>query len=240
MHPSCRFCGSVAAKRLSVGLGTIGSEGVGDVQAVLYDFGGVFTRSPFDAVHEGSDELGLERATVFEVLFGPYGQDTDHPWHRLERGEITLAAARADLMELAAARGMADDPFTFLTRLGAVDEQREEVVERARAVKASGVRTALVTNNVAEFGDGWRSMIPVDELFDVVIDSSRAGVRKPDPAIFRAALDALDATASTSVFLDDYMGNVTAARDLGLRAIHVGADRLAAFEELERLLGLRT
>jgi putative hydrolase of the HAD superfamily len=158
----------------------------------------------------------------------------------LERGEITLAAARADLMELAAARGMADDPFTFLTRLGAVDEQREEVVERARAVKASGVRTALVTNNVAEFGDGWRSMIPVDELFDVVIDSSRAGVRKPDPAIFRAALDALDATASTSVFLDDYLGNVTAARDLGLRAIHVGADRLAAFEELERLLGLRT
>jgi putative hydrolase of the HAD superfamily len=121
-----------------------------------------------------------------------------------------------------------------------VDEQREEVVERARAVKASGVRTALVTNNVAEFGDGWRSMIPVDELFDVVIDSSRAGVRKPDPAIFRAALDALDVTASTSVFLDDYMGNVTAARALGLRAIHVGADRLAAFEELERLLGLRT
>jgi putative hydrolase of the HAD superfamily len=135
---------------------------------------------------------------------------------------------------------MADDPFTFLARLAAVDEQREEVVERARAVKASGVRTALVTNNVAEFGDGWRSMIPVDELFDVVIDSSRAGVRKPDPAIFRAALDALEVTAPASVFLDDYMGNVTAARDLGLLAIHVGAARLAAFEELERLLELRT
>jgi putative hydrolase of the HAD superfamily len=209
---------------------------VARIEAVLYDFGGVFTHSPFAAVHEGSEELGLERDTVFEVLFGPYGEDTDHPWHRLERGEMSLADARVELLELAAANGLRDDPFTFLARLGREDDQREVVVERALAIKAAGVRTALVTNNVAEFGDGWRSMVPIDALFDVVIDSSQVGVRKPNPAMFRAALDALGVTASVSVFLDDYPGNVTAARDVGLRAILVGADRVAAFDELERLL----
>jgi putative hydrolase of the HAD superfamily len=209
---------------------------VGAIEAVLYDFGGVFTRSPFAAVDEGSDELGLERDMVFDVLFGPYGEDTDHPWHRLERGEVTLADARQSLLALAAARGLADDPFIFLSRLGGEDEQREAVVARARAVKATGVRTALVTNNVAEFGDGWRSMVPVDDLFDVVIDSSRVGLRKPNPAMFRAAMDALEVTPGQSVFLDDYLGNVTAAVELGLRAIHVGSDRLAAFDELDRLL----
>ena len=207
------------------------------IEAVLYDFGGVFTHSPFAAVHEGSDELGLERDAVFAVLFGPYGEDTDHPWHRLERGEISLAEARTALSALAAERGLDGDPFTFLSRLGAEDDQRAAVVERARAVKARGMRTALVTNNVAEFGDGWRAMVPIDELFDVVIDSSQAGMRKPDPAMFRAALDALGVSAAVSVFLDDFAGNVTAARALGMHAILVGADRVAAFDELELLLG---
>ena len=209
------------------------------IDAVLYDFGGVFTRSPFTAVDEGSDELGLERDMVFEVLFGPYGEDTDHPWHRLERGEVTLAEARQALLALAAARGLTDDPFTFLGRLGGLDDQREAVVARALAIKASGVRTALVTNNIAEFGDGWRAMVPVDDLFDVVIDSCQVGLRKPNPAMFRAALDALDVSPEQSVFLDDYLGNVTAAVELGMHAIHVGADRLAAFDELERLLEAR-
>lgn len=209
------------------------------IDAVLYDFGGVFTRSPFTAVDEGSDELGLERDMVFEVLFGPYGEDTDHPWHRLERGEVTLAEARQALLALAADRGLADDPFTFLGRLGGRDDQREAVVARALAIKASGVRTALVTNNIAEFGDGWRAMVPVDDLFDVVIDSCQVGLRKPNPAMFRAALDALDVAPAQSVFLDDYLGNVTAAVELGMHAIHVGADRLAAFDELERLLEAR-
>jgi len=209
------------------------------IDAVLYDFGGVFTRSPFTAVDEGSDELGLERDMVFEVLFGPYGEDTDHPWHRLERGEVTLAEARQALLALAADRGLADDPFTFLGRLGGLDDQREAVVARALAIKASGVRTALVTNNIAEFGDGWRAMVPVDDLFDVVIDSCQVGLRKPNPAMFRAALDALDVAPAQSVFLDDYLGNVTAAVELGMHAIHVGADRLAAFDELERLLEAR-
>ena len=79
--------------------------------------------------------------------------------------------------------------------------------------------------------------VPVDELFEVVIDSSHAGVRKPDPRIFRLALDALDVTPEQSLFLDDFPGNVAAANTLGMRGILVGTDRLAAIAELDALLG---
>ena len=99
------------------------------------------------------------------------------------------------------------------------------------------MRTALVTNNVVEFGEGWRSLVPVDELFDAVVDSCHAGVRKPDPRIYQLALDAVDATPEAAVFLDDHPANVAAAEALGIRGIVVGQDRLAAFDRLEELLG---
>jgi putative hydrolase of the HAD superfamily len=206
--------------------------------AVLFDFAGVFTLSPFSALAAASVELGLEPTTIAEILMGPYDADTDHPWHRLERGEITLADARVALLALAAERGLDGDPLAHLARLGGVDEQRQGMIDRVRALRTAGVRTALVTNNVAEFGEGWRGMIPVDELFDVVVDSCRAGVRKPDPRIFQVALEALGVGASDAVFLDDFPGNVAAAEAVGLHGIVVGEDRLAAMDELEAFLGL--
>jgi putative hydrolase of the HAD superfamily len=206
---------------------------------VLYDFGGVFTVSPFTMARDGGASHGLDHALALELCFGPYHEDTDHPWHRLERGEATLDDTRTALKALAAERGHDVDPLQLLLGGGrAEDVQRPLVVDRARTVRARGdVRTALVTNNIAEFGDAWRAMVPVDELFEVVIDSCVAGVRKPDPAIFRLALDALDVEPTDAVFLDDHPANVAAAEALGMRGILVGDDRLAAFDELDRLLG---
>jgi putative hydrolase of the HAD superfamily len=208
------------------------------VEAVLFDFGGVFTESPFLAAHEAGIELDIDVDLAFELCFGPYDQDTDHPWHRLERGEMALEEARTALVELAVARGVHDvDPVDFLVRLAREDVQREEVVERARAIRNRGIRTALVTNNVVEFGEGWRSLVPVDELFEVVVDSCHAGVRKPDPRIFGLALAALGVPAERCVFLDDHPANVAAAESLGMRGIVVGRDRVAAFDRLDELLG---
>jgi len=202
---------------------------VGSFDAVLYDFGGVFTVSPFTAARDAGAELGLDVELAMELCFGPYHEDGDHPWHRLERGEVTLADARAALVELAAAQGHDFDPFSLLASLAREDTERPAVVERARAVRAAGLRTALVTNNIAEFGDAWRAMVPVDDLFEVVIDSSFAGVRKPNPRIFELALDALAVRADRAVFLDDHPANVAAAEQLGIRGIVVGDDRIAAF-----------
>ena len=206
-------------------------------EAVVFDFGGVFTQSPFEAVRLHGDELGADPEVVLAVLFGDYDQDTDHPWHRLERGEIALSAARSEINELAVARGLEFDPFGAFAKFGTGGHMADAMVERTRKLRSDGFRTALVTNNVREFGDGWRSLVPVDDLFEVVIDSSHAGVRKPDPRIFRLALDALDVTPEQSLFLDDFPGNVAAAVALGMRGILVGSDRLAAIAELDQLLG---
>ena len=62
-------------------------------EAVLFDFGGVFTQSPFEVVRLHGAEIGADPEVILEVLFGAYDQDTDHPWHRLERGEITFEVA---------------------------------------------------------------------------------------------------------------------------------------------------
>lgn len=206
------------------------------LEAVLFDFGGVFTVSPFTAAREAGAELGIDADVALELCFGPYHEDTDHPWHRLERGEVTLADAREALVALAAAKGLDLDPFTFMVRLAREDTQRDAVVARARRIKAAGVRTACVTNNVREFGEAWRGMVPVDELFDAVVDSCHAGVRKPDPQMFELALDAVGADPARTAFLDDHPANVAVAESLGMHGIVVGDDRLAAFDALDALL----
>jgi putative hydrolase of the HAD superfamily len=114
---------------------------------------------------------------------------------------------------------------------------RDARVEAARAARAAGWRTGLITNNVREFGDAWRAMLPVDELFDVVVDSHQVGMRKPDPRIFRLALEQLGGVApERTVFLDDFPGNLAAAKALGMRTILVDHDWDVAVTELRRLL----
>lgn len=207
------------------------------VDAVLLDFGGVFTTSPFEALRAMAEEIDADFDEAMALVFGPYDVDGDHPWHQVERGELALEVARQRVVEQASARGYDLDLFEILQRMGG--GVRDDVVEHVRAVRASGRSTALVTNNAAEFRDLWRPLLPLDELFDVVVDSSEVGVRKPDPAIFRLTLERLGGVdPARAVFLDDYPGNVAAARQLGTHGIVVEPDHAPAFAELARLLGL--
>ena len=208
------------------------------IRAVLFDFGGVYTSSPFSVFAEAADELGAAPERVLGLVFGPYDCDTDHPWHRLERGEVSLLEARQAIMALASEAGLAFDPLAILARIASTGGAREAVVAATRRLRERGLRTALVTNNAREFSRGWRSMIPIAELFDAVIDSSEVGVRKPDPAIFSLALRELGGIAPEhAVFLDDFPGNVAAARRLGMHGVLVEDDPSSALAELERLLG---
>jgi putative hydrolase of the HAD superfamily len=208
------------------------------IRAVLLDFGGVYTTSPFGVFVEAAAELGATPGQVLGLVFGPYDRDTDHPWHRLERGEIPLLDARQQIMKLASDAGLAFDPLVILARMARGGGAREVVVAATRRLRERGLRTALVTNNAREFSAGWRSLIPIAELFDAVIDSSEVGVRKPDPAIFALALRELGGVApEETVFLDDFPGNVAAARALGMHGVLVEDDPSGALAELERLLG---
>lgn len=101
-------------------------------------------------------------------------------------------------------------------RARTVDEQ---MVCFLRSLRRFGYRTALLTNNVAEWGPRWRAQLPVDELFDLVVDSSEEGVRKPDPLIYQRLLGRLPASPRECLFLDDLEENCAAASDLGMLAV---------------------
>ena len=106
---------------------------------------------------------------------------------------------------------------------------RAERGELTRRVRAVGVRTGMITNSVMEWIDRVDEALPYDELFDVVIDSCRVGLRKPDPRIFRLALDRLGVDPDRVLFVDDQPGNVAAATDLGMGTIEAtDFDEIAA------------
>ena len=116
------------------------------------------------------------------------------------------------------------------------------VVHRIRALQGDGIRLALLTNNVREFGDAWRSTFPVDDLFEVVVDSSHVGMRKPDPRIYLLTCERIGVDPEAAVFLDDNRDNVEAARALGMDAVHFmpGSDTpLPSLAELDEILARR-
>jgi putative hydrolase of the HAD superfamily len=201
---------------------------------VLFDFHGVLTdASPWDAFGAAGGEADPD--VVLEIFVGNYGADTDHPWHQLERGEITMAEFGVGLLARAEAAGVALD-FSALRNYHSEMAAHPRMVTTIATLKAEGYKTGLVTNNIKEAGDDWRSLVDLGALFDVVVDSCVVGMRKPDPRIFAHALQELgDVPPGAAVFLDDHPANVEGARNAGLRAILV-EDVDAAIDDLHALL----
>jgi putative hydrolase of the HAD superfamily len=211
---------------------------VSATRAVLFDFGGVFTPSPFDGARNYGARIGADPERLLELVFGPYHEDTDHPWHRLERGETSLVDAREAILALGRREGINADPFKlFASMAGGPRGAHDAMLERAHAVVARGYRTALVTNNIHEFRDAWRKLVPADALFQVIVDSSEVRMRKPNPAIFRHTLALLgDVRPEECLFLDDAASNVEAAERLGMRGVVVKSDLVDALAALDALL----
>ncbi len=197
------------------------------ITTVLWDFAGVCVSSPWGALTDaGQGNL--------ELLIGSYHEDTDHPWHRVERGELAIRDWLTEVTELGKAQGVEIDMAPLAALLGDL-AVHEGVIARIRELREQGYRVGLLTNNVREGSAAWRAKIPVDELFDAVVDSCEVGMRKPNPAIYQLALDQLGVTdPSTAVFIDDAPGNVEGARRAGLHALlfEDEASCLAALDEL--------
>jgi epoxide hydrolase-like predicted phosphatase len=193
----------------------------------LFDFGGVFIDSPFEVTEKAAARMGLSAEQLTSIVFGSYDRDDDHPWHRLERGEIPFDAARAEIGVLAEEAGLGQvDPLEVLAELGAASRTpREFMVDLVREARGLGIRTSIVTNNIAEFGNYWRALLPLDELFDDVVDSSEVGMRKPNPAIFHLACERIDVAPERALFVDDHPGNVAGAEAAGLAALCCGFTR---------------
>ncbi len=210
------------------------------IRAVVFDFGGVFIDSPFASLAEAATRRNMAPEEVALAVFGDYDHDTDHPWHRLERGELTLVETRdAILSDHPLPDGTPVDFFELLEGLGG-GGVRDDMVEFCLGLRERGMRTGMLTNNAKEFEMAWKAMLPLDDLFDDVVDSSEVGLRKPDPAIYRLSLDRLGVRADEAVFIDDAPGNVAGAAAVGMAAVLIGQERSdvpAALAEVEALLG---
>ena len=206
------------------------------IEAVIFDFGGVFIESPYPLLEAMGAELGAGPGQMTESVFGSLAEDGDHPYHRLERGEIPLQQARDEILHRGRALyNLEVDILQLFGRMSSAVHQ--QLVDRVKSLKREGYPTAMITNNIREFAGSWRSLLPVGELFDLVVDSSQEGMRKPNPAIVRLTLERLGGLApERTVFLDDCEGNVKAAKSLGMQTVHVRGDISQAIAELDALL----
>jgi len=205
------------------------------VRAVLFDFGGVILTSPFEAFARYEADNGLPAG--FLRRLNATNPDAN-AWARLERSEVDLAGF-VELFEAEARMaGHAVDGRAVLALLGG--ELRPAMVEALRRCH-DRLKTALVTNNFlpgeAAPGDGRADpMAEVLGHFDVIVESSRVGVRKPDPAIYRLVCGELGVEPGEAVFLDDLGINLKPARALGMTTIKV-VDPDEAIAELEGVVG---
>lgn len=206
-----------------------------NIKAIIWDIGGVLSASPHAAVAAYAAEVGSTNEIFRNAVFGPRDHDTDHPWHRLERGELELKPALELISADLAEQGIDADPFGWLAHARDQAYDTGPLIDRITELHGAGMRHVVLTNNLAAFKDGWRSLVPI-ELFEFVVDSHEVGLRKPEAAIYELVLERLGLPAEEAVFLDDTPENVTAARALGIAGIDVGPDPLVTLAELNALL----
>jgi putative hydrolase of the HAD superfamily len=201
------------------------------VRAVLWDFGGVILSSPFEAFAAYERDRGLPEGFLRQL--NATNPDTN-AWAKLERTEVDLAGF-AELYEAEAdAAGHRIDAGAVLALLSG--EVRPAMVRALRRIKDEGLAQACLTNNVAGTEAVRPDVAEVMALFDAVLESSKLGVRKPDPAFYDLALDTVGVAPEEAVFLDDLGINLKPARALGIRTIKV-VDPTEALTELEGMLG---
>ncbi len=203
------------------------------VRAVIFDFGGVILSSPFEAFARYEAANGLPDGLLRQLNAT---NPDDNAWARLERSQVDLPGF-ADLYEAEARdAGYTIDGRAVLAMLGG--EVRPAMVEALRRCHER-LRTGLLTNNfVVGVGNGGMAATLGSVLahFDVIVESSQVGVRKPDPAIYDLVCTELGVTPAEAVFLDDLGVNLKPARALGMTTIKVG-DPAVAIADLERVVG---
>ena len=209
-----------------------------DIQAVIWDFGGVISTSPFDAFSRYEQDHGLPA----DFLRGVNARNPMHnAWARFERNDIDSVAFDSAFADESAALGHRVSGREVVGLLG--DQIRPAMVEALRRLRPR-LKLGLITNNVAgPQADGFEpsGRSAVLALFHQVIESSKVGLRKPDPAIYLMMCRALGVAPAQAVFLDDLGINLKPARELGMQTIKVGDPDLA-LQQLEALVGfdLRT
>jgi len=170
------------------------------------------------------------------------GVIADEPdWHLLEKGQLDVATYFARLTERAPTILGTDIDMESYGRFwrSTAPGVHWMVVHKIRELKERGLRLGLLTNNVKEFGEHWRTMFPLEELFEEVVDSSHVGMRKPERAIYELTCTRMGVAPDETVFIDDNADNVAAASAYGMETVHFGENPWAALSELDAILKRR-
>ncbi len=210
------------------------------VEAVIWDFGGVFTSSPFEAFNRLEAELGAPKDHIRQVNANNHH---DNAWALFERNEIDAVRFDQLFLEESTALGFPIRGADVLPKLSG--ELRPRMVAALKACKAAGFKVGCITNNVVsmhspgqdEIQRAAGAMGQVMPLFDAIIESSKAGVRKPDPRIYEMMCELLAVDAAACVYLDDLGINCKPAAGLGMKAIKV-VDVDQTLAELSAATGL--
>jgi len=207
------------------------------ISAVISDFGGVLTSPLMNAFNRVQDGMDVPVEAYGPAFAHSLEHDGVHPLFAIERGEITEAEFLVRLERaLTTVLGRPVSLHGFGERLmGALEPNRELFDHYAALRRERDLRFALCTNNVREWEARWRALLPIDELFEVVVDSAFVGTRKPEPEIYAITLERLGVPAGACVFIDDLEANVAAAETAGMQGI-VHRDTAETIAQLESLL----
>jgi len=210
---------------------------VSEIVAVISDFGGVLTTPLETAFLAFQQEHGIPLQALGSAMAAAVERDGVHPLFELEKGRITetqfLGSLEVGLRE-ELGRDVRLDSFAqgFGTRLA----PNQELIDYMAELRQRGLRMALCTNNVREWEARWRAMLPVDEIFELVVDSAFVGTRKPEPEIYALTLDRLGLRGEQCVFIDDFEINCQQAAEHGMATVWF-RDNAQAIGELEAALG---
>ena len=204
------------------------------IRAIISDFGGVLTNPLWEAFAGWNANVGADPGVLGQALQRAAEERGEHPLYELEKGLLSedefTAIVQAQLPADIKLEGFRDVYFSHL-------HPNEPMIELMHDLRGRGYRMAILTNNVREWEPLWRAKLPVDEIFELVVDSAFVGMRKPDRAIYELTLERLGdgLRAEECVFVDDVDVNCAAAAELGMHAVHYAAPD-QAIAEVERIL----
>ena len=207
-----------------------------EIEAVVSDFGGVLTTPLLTSFMAVQDEIGISPENLGEAMRTVTEQDGENPLYALERGEMAEVDFLARLGDgLEPLLGHRPELHRFRETYFEALQPNPPMIELMRELKASGRRMAMLTNNVREWEPLWRSMLPVDEIFETVVDSGFVGCRKPESRIYELTLERISEPAEACLFVDDVLVNIEGARKAGLNAVHF-QDNEQAIAEIRAVL----
>ena len=203
------------------------------IEAVIFDLGGVVLGSPLHAIADYESARGIPLGTINHVVANTAPKGA---WSRLERGEISMEAFFDAFERDCAEAGHTISAREMMTRIGEVTKPRHAMLIAIARIRQHGLRVAALTNNWAPEADAPTDAANLVPLFDVFVESSVEGLRKPDPKIYELVCERLCVAPEAAVFLDDIGSNLKTARQLGMTTIKV-ENPDTALEELQGLLG---